>query len=92
MGFETMHAFSRPAMLESLVKFQSRRLHLHPRLQSVGRLGATPDEAVNLFLDVDKRLFHDGFRINRSAGQSKRRTEPIRLTIKGNYLSFFDKK
>jgi hypothetical protein len=53
-----MHTFCQPTMFESPVKLQSGSLHLHPRLQSVRRLGATPDEAVNCFLDVDERLFH----------------------------------
>ena len=66
-----MNTFREPAMFESLVKFESRRLHPHSSLQSIRRFDAPPDEAVNLFLDVDERLFHGGFRINRRAGQSK---------------------
>jgi len=68
-----MNALRQPAMLESLVKFQPRGLHLHSRFQPVRRPGATPDKAVNLLLDVDERLFHGVFSINRPAKQSKRR-------------------
>jgi hypothetical protein len=63
VGFETMNAFREPTMLESSMKLQSGSLHLHPRLQPVRRPCATPDEAVNLFLDVNERLFHSGFSI-----------------------------
>ena len=38
---------------------------------NVGHLVAPTDEAVNLFLDVDERLFHGVFRISRPAKQSK---------------------
>jgi len=66
-----MNALRQPAMLESLVKFQPRGLHPHSGLQPVRRPGATPDKAVNLFLDVDERLFHGVFSISRDARQSK---------------------
>ena len=39
----------------------------------IRRFGAPTNEAVNLFLDVDERLFHDVFSLNRHAGQSKQR-------------------
>ena len=71
MRFETINTFGHPTMFESLVKLRRRFLQLHSRPQAVRRLGATPDEAVNLFLDVDERLFHNVFSINRDAGQSK---------------------
>jgi len=58
VSFETMNALGQPAMLECLVKFQSRGLHPHSGLKPVRRSGAPADEAVNFFLDVDERLFH----------------------------------
>ena len=54
-----MHAASQPAMLERLVQLQPRCLNLHPSLPSIRRTGAPTHKAVNLFLDVDKRWFHD---------------------------------
>ena len=75
MGFETMNALRQPAMLESFVKFQPRGLHPHSRFQPVRRPGATPDKAVNLFLNIDERLFHSVFSINRNARQSKQGPE-----------------
>jgi len=58
-------------MLESLVQLRCRRLQLHSRPQTVGRPRAPPDEAVNLFLDVDERWFHGVSSISRAPGQSK---------------------
>jgi len=72
MGFETINALGHPAMFESFVKLCRRLLQLHPCLQAVRRLGAPPDKAVNLFLDVDERLFHDAASISCDLGQSKR--------------------
>ncbi|HAO79975.1 MAG TPA: hypothetical protein DCQ92_13595 [Verrucomicrobia subdivision 3 bacterium] len=80
-------------MFESLVKLCRRFLQLHSRPQTVRRLGATPDEAVNLFLDVDGRLFHGVFRISCDAGQSKDTENGLRDNLLiGFYLSFSDKK
>jgi hypothetical protein len=39
--------------------------------QCVGALGASPDDLIYLFLDVDERLFHGVSSISRDAGQSK---------------------
>ena len=58
-------------MPESHVKLCRRFLHLHARLQSIRRPGPAPDEAVNLFLNIDERLFHDAFRISRDFRQCK---------------------
>ena len=58
MCFEAMNSLRQPAMLKCLVEFQSRGLHLHSSLQTVWRLRAFADEAVNLFLDIDERLLH----------------------------------
>jgi len=80
-------------MFESLVKLCRRFLQLHSRPQTVRRLGAPTDEAVNLFLDVDGRLFHGVFRISCDAGQSKDTKNGLRDNLLiGFYLSFFDKK
>jgi hypothetical protein len=80
-------------MFESLVKLCRRFLQLHSRPQTVRRLGAPTDEAVNLFLDVDGRLFHGVFRISCDAGQSKDTENGLRDNLLiGFYLSFFDKK
>ena len=65
-------------MFESLVELRSRFLQLHSRPQTVRRLRAAPDKAVNLFLDVDERLLQDGFRIDRHSKQSKQRPTPVR--------------
>jgi hypothetical protein len=81
VGFETMHTFCQPVVLESPMKLQSGSLHLHPRLQPVGRLRATSDKAVNLFLDVDERLFHDGFSIGRSARRIKQLKNENKLSL-----------
>ncbi len=37
----------------------------------IRRLGPTPDEAVNLFLDIDEGFFHDAHSINCDFSQSK---------------------
>ena len=71
MCFEAMNPLRQPAMLECLVEFQSRGLHLHPGFQAIRRAGALADEAVDLFLDVDERLFHSVASISRDARQRK---------------------
>lgn len=58
-------------MFESFMKLCRRLLQLHPCLQADRRLSAPPDEAVNLFLKVDERLFHDAASISCDLGQSK---------------------
>jgi hypothetical protein len=58
-------------MLEGTVKFHSSGLQLHAGLQAVGRFGAPADKSINLFLQVDKRLFHNAATIGPAAGQSK---------------------
>ena len=55
MGFETINALGHPTMLEGLVKLRAGFLQLHPGPQTVRRSGPLADEAVNSFLDVDKR-------------------------------------
>ncbi len=72
MGFETINALGHPAMFESSMKLHSQLLQLHPGLPSVRRLCPPPDKAVNLFLDVDERLFHDAASMSCDIGQSKR--------------------
>ena len=58
MRLETVNAFRHPAMLESFVELQSGCLKLHSGFPSVGRLRPAANEAVNIFFDVDERLFH----------------------------------
>ena len=58
-------------MLEAFVKLRSQRLQLHPRLQTVRRFRALPDEAVNAFFDVDERLFHGVASLGRAMDQGK---------------------
>lgn len=60
-------------MLESLVQLRGRFLQLHSGPQTVRRFGAAADESVDFFLNVDKRLFHGVFRIDRRTRQSKTR-------------------
>ena len=71
MGFETINALGHPTMLEGLVKLRAGFLQLHPGPQTVRRDGPPADEAVNSFLDVDKRWFHGFITIGRLPGQSK---------------------
>jgi len=71
MGFETINALGHPTMLEGLVKLRAGFLHLHSGLQAVRRDGPSADNAVNSFLDVDKRWFHGFITIGRLLGQSK---------------------
>ena len=72
MRLEAIHAFRQPAMLESIVKLQSRGLYLHPGFPAFGRLRSFTDEAVNFFFDVDKRLFHGDATVNPATAQGKR--------------------
>jgi hypothetical protein len=69
--FEAIDAFGRPAMLEGAVKFNRRLLQLHASFQTVGRSGVATDKSVNLFFQVDKRLFHATATLNSVAEQSK---------------------
>lgn len=69
---------------EGLVKLHRRVLQSHPGLPTVGRLRAPPDEAVNLFLDVDEGLFHGSSRIGRDAGHSKEMNDGAR-SCTGNF-------
>ena len=79
-----MNALGQPPMLECLVKLQPRGLRPHSSFQSVRRSDPPADEAVNLFLDVDERLFHGGFGI----GWKTRRSKQL---LNRNILSFTDK-
>lgn len=71
MGFETIHAARHAHAAESLPPRDGIGLVAGRRRKRIRRLGATPDHAANLFLDVDGRLFHGVFSISRDAGQSK---------------------
>ena len=71
MGFETIHAARDARPAKGFSPRAGIGLVAGRGGKRVGRLGAPADEAVNLFLDVDERLFHGGFSISRDAGQSK---------------------
>ena len=58
-------------MLETFMKLRRRFLQLHPRSQAIKGRRPPTDEAVNLFLDVAGRLFHDVFSIGRTTEQRK---------------------
>lgn len=45
-------------MFEAFVQLHCRFLQLHARRETVRPLGAPTDEAINLFFDVEQRLFH----------------------------------
>ena len=49
------------------MQLRRRGLQLHARPQAVRHTGAPSDKAVNLFLDVDKRCFHDTASISRQS-------------------------
>ena len=78
-------------MLETLMKLCRQFLQLHSGAPRIRRLGPPSDEAVNLFLDVDERLFQGVFSLSHCARHSKQHPIPSQLTINGNYLSFFNK-
>lgn len=69
-------------MLKSLVKLHSQRLQLHPRLQTVRRLRSLADDAVNVFFDVDERLFHGAASLGWQTRQSKQGTGRTWLPLK----------
>ena len=60
-------------MFEALVQLHRRFLQLHARRQTVRRLGAQTDETINLFFDVDERLFHVVVSIGWQRRQRKQR-------------------
>ena len=93
MGFETIHAARHTHATESFPPRDGIDLVAGPSRKRIRRFGAPTDEAVNLFLDVDGRLFHGVFRISCDAGQSKDTENGLRDNLLiGFYLSFFDKK
>jgi hypothetical protein len=93
MGFETIHAARHTHATESFPPRDGVGLVAGPSRKRTRRFGAPTDEAVNLFLDVDGRWFHGGFRISCDAGQSKDTENGLRDNLLiGFYLSFFDKK
>ncbi len=58
MGLETVNTLGSPAVPQRTVQLHRQGLQLHPALESVRRSGAAPDNPVDLFLDIDERLFH----------------------------------
>lgn len=75
MGFETMHATRHAHAAKNFAPRDGIGFVACRRGKCIRRFYAPTDEAVNLFLDVDERLFHGGFSINRAIKQSKRRKE-----------------
>ncbi len=82
MGLETMHATRHPHAAESFAPGDGICLRAVLRGERVRQLRPPPDEAVNLFFDVDEWLFHDsrslgcGRRQSKSAGDLARRLAP----------------
>jgi len=58
-------------MHERFVKLPPERLQLHSGLPAILRSRPATDKAVNLFLDVNERLFHDAASIICVPSQSK---------------------
>jgi hypothetical protein len=58
VGFETMNAPCDPVMFECLVKLKPCCLYLHASPPCFKRLNAAANKAVNLFFNIDERLFH----------------------------------
>jgi hypothetical protein len=63
MGFETMHAARHTHTAERFAPSDGIRLGARLGRKRVRRPGTTPDKAVNLFLNVDERLFQGVFSI-----------------------------
>jgi hypothetical protein len=58
MSLEAVNAFGSPAVPQGTMQIHRQGLQLHPAFESVWRPGATPDNLVDLFIDIDERLFH----------------------------------
>ena len=71
MGFETIHAARDAHAAERFSPGDGICFVAGCGRKRIRRFRAPPDESVNLFLDVDERLFHGVFRVGRDAGQSK---------------------
>ena len=65
MGFETIHTPRHANATERLLPSTRFRLIAVFGGERIRHLGAPPDKTVNLFLDVDKRCFHDAASISR---------------------------
>jgi hypothetical protein len=86
MGFETINTLGPPAMPEALVQPRRRGLQLHARPQTVRGAGAPPDQAVNLFLDVDQRCFHGASISRRSAPRKLPEKLKLRFSMRRGIL------
>ena len=64
MGFETMHAARHADAAKSLAPSDGFSLVAELGGQRVRHPGAPAHKAINLFLDVDKRWFHDAASIS----------------------------
>jgi hypothetical protein len=77
VGFETVNALRRPALLEGTVQLHRQRLQLHAACKRIRRLRSATDEPVDLFLNIDERLFHDGASVGHELAGSKRHAKPV---------------
>ncbi len=71
MGFETIHTAGHPNAAKRLAPGNGVRFVAILGGEGIRRAGAPPDEAVNLFLDIDERCFHGRASINLLAATRK---------------------
>ena len=71
MGLETIHSARNADAAERLAPRDGVRLVAGRGGKGVRRASAPTDKAVNLFLDVDQRLFHGGESISRPVRRCK---------------------
>ena len=72
MGFKPMHSAWHPNPAKRLAPGNCVRLVTVLGGKGIRDMGAPPDKAVNLFLDVDKRLLHGSASISRPVSTRKR--------------------
>jgi hypothetical protein len=82
MSFETVHATGNAHAAKSFPPRDGVRFRAAGEGQGIGRPGAPTDEAINLFFDVDERLFHVaasiGWQIHQCKGRKSYRTSSCR--------------
>jgi len=73
VGLEPVNTLGCPPMFKRAVQFDCQGLQLHPAGKGLRRLGPSSDKPINLFLNVDERLFHGKARLRHRLGGCKRR-------------------
>ena len=58
MSLEAVNTLGSPAVPQRTMQIHRQGLKLHPAFETVRRPGATPDNLVDLFIEIDERLFH----------------------------------